>query len=160
MSETILIFQVIFLVLGVIGCFVPFIPGPPLSLIAIILHHFYIATIDTWILISSTILVIVITILDFILPGITTKKYEGTKAGFWGAIIGMLAGFIIPIPGGLLMGIFLGALLGELTTGKDFADCVKPAAGSLLGVLIGTVGKLMISFAIAGYIIFIYIKKV
>lgn len=49
-----------------------------------------------------------ITVLGFILPGIATKRSQGTKYGFWGGIIGLLAGFVTPIPGGAIAGAFLG----------------------------------------------------
>ena len=34
---------VIFLVLGIVGSFIPVIPGPPLAFIAFLLHHFFIS---------------------------------------------------------------------------------------------------------------------
>jgi uncharacterized protein len=145
----------ILLLIGFSGCIVPGLPGPPFSFIAVVVLVAGGAQVEPLWLITFGIAVVVITVLDYVLPGITVQKFDGTKSGFWGATIGLFCGLIFPVPGGFLMGTFLGAFIGECTTGRKPEECLKPALGSLLGVFLGTAGKMLLSAAISIYFIYL-----
>ena len=53
---------------------------------------------------------------------------------------------IILGPIGIIIGPFLGALLGEMSEKKSFQDSIKPAFGSFVGVIAGSVIKFLISY--------------
>lgn len=96
-----------------------------------------------WILLG---VVVAVTVFDYVVPIIGTKKYGGSKRGQWGAtigvIVGMIAGGIIGFgPWGALIGAiagpFLGAYLGELTLKKTKREALRSAWGSFIGFLLG-----------------------
>ena len=84
MDVVLIVLGVVFLILGVIGCIAPIIPGPPvafLSLIALIFHSSADVVPETNMLVWLGFLVIAATVLDYFLPIWGTKKFGGTDAG-------------------------------------------------------------------------------
>lgn len=144
--------------IGFVGSIVPVIPGPPISWAGLLLlkwTHFasdhgtaYEHTL--WILLFFVVLV---TILDYVVPIMGTKKYGGSRRGVWGATIGVVVGLFFG-PLGIVIGPFLGAYIGEITTGKKEKDALRAAWGSFMGFLLGVGMKLMV----CGVILFFYIR--
>lgn len=132
----------IFLIAGLIGCIAPIIPGPPLSYVAIILLQIKDKTsFSLEFLILTALLVIIVTIIDYIIPVLGTKRFGGSKYGVWGSTIGLLIGFLFGPPG-IFLGPFVGALIGELIYGKELEKALKAAIGSFIGFLSGIILKL------------------
>ena len=157
MDLLLLIIGFLLMLVGIAGAILPVIPGTPLSWLGLLLFHLMsVVTFNWWFVGITFIIGIGIYILDYIIPAMGTKKLGGTKAGAWGAIIGLFIGmFFIPIPFGFLMGSFLGALLGELLISKSETKVAfKAAFGSFIGFLASTVLKLMVAFVFLG--LFIY----
>jgi len=155
MLETVLIIAGgICIVIGIIGCFIPVLPGPALSYVGILLlqltprHPF-----STQFLIIYGILTVVVLVIDYVFPVYGTKKLQGTKYGIWGSAIGLIIGILFFLPFGIIVGPLLGAFLGELITGKEIARALKSALGSLIGFLAGTAIKLVLSITMAYYYI-------
>lgn len=137
-------------VVGVLGSFLPVIPGPPLSFVAILLIHFSnqenrFALTSLLVLFAATIL---ITVLDYVIPIWGTKKFGGTKYGIWGSTIGLIIGLFFG-PFGIIFGPFFGALIGELIIGRNSNDALRSAWGSLVGFLFGTGIKLLFTLFVA-----------
>ena len=85
---------VVLLLLGIIGCLVPVLPGPPLSFLGLILLHFTkFANFSSTLLITVAVVTIVVTLLDYIVPVWGTKKFGGSKYGTRGATVGLLSAF-------------------------------------------------------------------
>ena len=76
---------------------------------------------------------------------IGVKKLGGTKGGLIGASIGLVTALIILGPLGLLIGPFIGAIAGEMINKKNLTESLKPAFGSLIGILIGSGIKFCLS---------------
>jgi uncharacterized protein len=126
------------LILGIVGAFLPVLPGPPLSYVGILLIHFSSKhTYTNEFLWTYGIIMVVITIADYVLPSWGTKKFGGTKYGMWGAAIGLLLGLIIYAPIGIFVGPFAGAYLAELINNKEYKDALRSAFGSFLGIVFG-----------------------
>jgi len=154
----ILIILGLFLALiGLIGCIVPFIPGPPLSFFALIILSYA----KNWEPFSATFLIIMAgfallaTVLDYVVPAIGAKRYGASKLGVWGSIIGMLIGFFIFPPWGMLIGAIIGALAGELAGGKKGIKALRAGWGVFVGNIMGIGLKL----AFSGAMLFFYIKE-
>ncbi len=134
------------LLIGLIGAVLP-LPGPPLSLLGILLIHwtktYEFSSNTLWVLI---ILTVVITVLDYLIPALGLKKYGGSKAGMWGSMIGLILGMGLG-PLGIFIGAFAGALLGELLVGKTSAQASKAAWGTFIGFLFGVVLKVALCVA-------------
>ena len=103
------------MVIGIIGSFLPVLPGPLTSWIGLLIFHLTDVVPMNWtFLIITLIIALGIWILDYIIPALGTKRFGGTKAGMIGTSIGLVIGLIAPIPGGIIIGPFFGALIGEL----------------------------------------------
>lgn len=137
-------------VAGLIGSFLPVLPGPPLSYAGLVLLQFTSAHPFSWsFMIFWLIVVIALAVLDNIIPAWTTKRSGGSAYGIWGSIAGMVFGLFFP-PFGIVVGPLAGAFLGELVGGKSSSYALKSAWGSFLGLLAGTLLNL-IATGVMGY---------
>ncbi len=144
----------IFLIVGIIGCILPVIPGQVLSWGSLVFLQFtsdppFTARfIVIWALITAAV-----TALDYFVPIWGTKKLGGSKKGIWGATIGLVIGIFFFPPFGLIVGPFIGAYLGELIAGKDSRTALRSGFGSFVGFVAGTMMKLVISFIMGYYFV-------
>ena len=140
---------------GIIGCIVPVLPGLLLNFLALVgLYFTSYAEIDLTSLIIWLVVVTVISLADFILPAWMTRKFGGTKAGEWGATIGVFAGLFLFPPFGVILGPFFGAILGEMSRKKnDPHQALKSGFGSFLAFIVGTGIKLIVAFWMTGVVI-------
>jgi len=147
------ILGICFLAGGLIGCILPVIPGPPLSYIALLLLQ---ATrfggFSFKFLAITAVIMIVITLVDYLLPVWGAKKWGGSRAGAVGAMIGLLAGLFFP-PMGIIVGPFAGAVFGELIAGRDTNTALRSGFGSFIGFLLGTGMKLTVCIVYTYYFI-------
>ena len=82
--------------------------------------------------------------MDYILPGYFSKVFGGTKAGITGATIGVLIGAFVMGPIGIIMGPFVGAVVGEMIKERRPLDkALVVGFGSLLSFFVGTGIKLI-----------------
>lgn len=147
----------LFLVVGFIGCIIPAIPGPILAFIGLILISIpgAWALIPLWLLIVLGVLAIAATIMDNVLPALSSKKAGAGRPGVWGSVIGMIAGsFFTPI--GTIIGAFVGALLGEMVFNRENKSPFKAA----LGVFKGTMLAILLKLVATGIIGYYYVRGV
>ena len=144
----------VLMIIGFVGCVIPVIPGPPLSFIGLLFLHFskYAEFSFEFLLLFGSIAVIV-TVLDYIVPIWGTKKFGGSKAGMWGAAIGLVIGIFVLPPLGLIVGPFAGAVIGESISGKNAADSFRAGLGSVLGLMMGVGLKLAASLVMTFYFV-------
>ena len=143
---------IILMIIGIIGCILPFLPGPPLNYIGLLLIQ--ITTkyqFQTDFLILWAIITVLVYGLDIVIPVWGTKKFGGSKRGVWGSVIGLVAGFLFFPPFGIIIGPFVGAVIGELSAGKDSAAALKSGFGVFVGFFTGTVLKLIASGMMTWY---------
>ena len=143
---------IIFIISGILGCVLPVIPGPPLSYVGLLLLPFterY--QFSTKFLIIWAIITVLVYALDYVIPAWGTKKFGGSKRGVWGSIIGLIVGLFFFPPLGIIIGPFAGAVIGELSLGKDSGAALKSGFGSFLGFLTGTLLKLITSGMMTWY---------
>lgn len=135
----------ILLVVGLIGAFVPVLPGPPLAWAGLLLSFFSkYNQISIACLIITGAVAIIVTIMDNVFPVLMTKKSGGSKTATTGSTIGLIVGLFLG-PVGIILGPFLGALLGEfIHTHGDMDVSFKSAWGAFLGFLCGTGSKLIV----------------
>jgi len=143
--------------LGIIGAFLPVLPGPLTGWFGLLLLHLTKAVPQDWTFLGVTLgVAILIWILDYFIPAIGTKKFGGTKYGVYGTTIGLIVGLLSPIPFSILIGAFLGALIGELIyDSKDTNRALKASFGAFLGFL----ASVTIKFSIATVYFVLFIIK-
>ena len=98
-------------------------------------------------MIVMALAVVAVTVLDYIIPALGTKKFGGSKYGSWGCLIGTFAGFFILPPWGIILMPFIGAFIGEILYGSVSDQALKAAFGSLLGFLGGVLCKSIVCIA-------------
>lgn len=154
MDQLLIIFAGLLMVLGLIGSFLPVLPGPLTSWFGLLILYL-IPNIDLRIvtLLVTLIIAILIWVLDYIIPAMGTKRFGGTKAGMIGTTIGLIVGTISPIPGGIILGPFVGAFVGERLNKANTKTALRAAFGSLLGFLTSAFIKLMVSIVYLGLFI-------
>ncbi|MFD1603594.1 DUF456 domain-containing protein [Flavobacterium artemisiae] len=125
------------IIVGILGSFIPVLPGLSSSWVGLLLLYLTKAVENNyWVLGITFLLMVVITILDYVIPAKGTKKFGGSSYGVWGTNIGLLVGILAPIPFGFIIGPFVGALIGELLyDSTNHKRAFKAATGSLLGFL-------------------------
>lgn len=141
----------LFMFLGIVGSFLPILPGPLSSWIGLLIFHLTEAVPMNWtLLIITLVIALLIWLLDYIIPALGTKKFGGSKYGMIGTSIGLIVGLIAPIPGGIIIGPFVGAFVGELMNKSDSKTAVKAAFGSFLGFLTSTFIKFIVAVIYLG----------
>lgn len=138
----------ILVVLGIIGSFLPILPGPLTGWAGLLVLHLTKAVPMDWLFLGITLAIaVIIWVLDYFIPAYGTKKFGGSKYGVWGTTIGLFVGFFfIPIPFGILLGAFLGAFIGELLyDSKDTNRAIKASFGAFLGFLASATMKFLVS---------------
>ncbi len=153
MDVFLIIIGFICVLVGVLGSFMPVLPGLPISWAGLLLLHLtsvipmnytYLAV---WLAIAILILV-----LDYVIPALGTKKYGGSSYGVWGTTIGLLVGMFLP-PFGFIIGPFVGAYIGEMIHQKDSKVASRAAWGSFVGFLTSTFLKFIFSVIYIGLFI-------
>lgn len=143
MEIFLLVIAFLFMLIGIIGCIVPGLPGTPISYIGLWIAQATDTVDFSWqFMLIWGIVVIVITLLDYVVPAWGTKRYGGSKWGVWGSTIGVFVGLFFGAAG-VILGPLVGAILGELVSGKQLNDALKAGWGSFIGILFSTVIKLI-----------------
>ncbi|MDG1397982.1 MAG: DUF456 domain-containing protein [Polaribacter sp.] len=147
MDIFLLILGFLLTLLGIVGSFLPILPGPITGWLGLLLLHYTKAIPMNWSFLGITLAIsIIIWILDYIIPAIGTKRFGGSKYGVYGTTIGLIIGLISPIPFGILIGAFFGALVGELYYDRnDTNRAIKASFGAFLGFLASATIKFSIS---------------
>ncbi|KJR42647.1 membrane protein containing DUF456 [Candidatus Magnetoovum chiemensis] len=140
----------IFMLLGIIGCVLPIIPGPPISYAGLILlqmtsrHPFSFKFFVIYGILTASV-----TVLDYIIPLYSVKKFKGSRYALWGSTIGLLLGLFFIPPFGIILLPISGAFLGEMIYSKKYNIAVKSAFASFIGFAASTSLKLVLSCLIA-----------
>ena len=132
----------VLIAIGTIGCFLPVLPGPPIAYVALFLalargdHSLpgVSAFVITGLVVASVL------VLDWIVPALGAKKFNCSRVGMFGCFVGTIVGLFF-LPFGVVLGPFIGALAGEMLSGKPFGLSLKGAFGALLGYAFGVVLK-------------------
>ncbi len=138
-------------IVGIVGCIVPVLPGPVLSYAALLLCYFgcdnsEISTTSLWI---WALVTLVVSLVDYVLPGYLTKLFGGSRSSVTGATIGVFAGFLIFPPIGIILCPFVGAVIGEmLHDSRNLGRALLAGIGSFFAFVAGTGIKLVASICI------------
>jgi uncharacterized protein len=139
------------ILIGILGSLLPILPGPPLSYAGILLLHFSkYAQYSTRFLLLFGGLTVIVAVLDYVIPVWGTKQLGGSKYGTWGAAVGVLAGLFFG-PAGIIIGPFIGAVCGEMLSGRKTNEAFRAGFGSFIGFVAGTLMKIVLSAILAFY---------
>ena len=159
MDIVLIIIAFLFMLLGIVGSFLPILPGPPTSWLGLLIVHLTEAIpMNTSFLVITLVIAILIWVLDYIIPAIGTKHFGGSSYGMIGTSLGLIVGLLAPIPGGIIIGPFFGALIGELINKNDSKIALRAAFGSFIGFLTSTFIKFLVTMIYLGLFIGLLIE--
>ena len=91
-------------------------------------------------------------VLDFIAGFLGARRVAATGRALWGATAGTIVGLFFGLPG-LLLGPFIGALVGEASAGGTIRRSTHVGIATWVGLLFGTLAKIALSFTMLGIFI-------
>jgi len=141
---------------GIIGVFLPLLPGIPFMLIVALIFGFvdHFGHLAIWELLILLALALASLLIDY-LSGVIGARMSGASAkSSLGGIIGLIIGLILFPPFGGIVGLFAGILITELLIHNDNKRAVKAATGGLIGAIVGILTNLFVALAFLGLFIF------
>ncbi len=152
MDIALLIFGILLMILGILGSFLPVLPGPITSWFGLLVLHLSDAVPMNWTFLGITFAIaFVIWLIDYIIPAMGTKRFGGSRYGVIGTMVGLVLGILFFPPFGLIIGPFLGAFVGEMIKdSKDSKKALKAAFGSFIGFITSTFLKFIAAVVFAG----------
>lgn len=160
METLIIVLAILAGVLGIAGSILPGLPGTPISWVGMLLLYVWGSGVNAagnpmslQTLIIWGVVVLIVSVVDYVVPMYFTKLTGGSKYAERGALIGLVAGIILT-PIGMIAGSFLGAFIAEVQWGKkSSSEALLAALGSFLGFILGTGIKTIASVLILWQII-------
>jgi uncharacterized protein YqgC (DUF456 family) len=137
--------------LGLAGLILPGLPGAPLILAGLVLlawaENF--AYIGIWTIVALTLLALLTYGVDFWATMFGTKKFGASKRAVIGALLGVVAGLFLGLPG-VIFAPFIGAVIGELSARKSVPQAARAGIGATIGLVLGAALKIAMAFAMIG----------
>lgn len=142
---------------GLAGTVLPMLPGVPMIFIGLWLAAWIdgYARVGAFTLSLLGVLVVASLIIDFAASALGAQRVGAHPRAIGGAALGSVVGLFFGIPG-LLLGPFIGAVLGELSARKNMQQAARAGVATWLGLLFGTLAKLALAFAMVGVFLFAY----
>jgi uncharacterized protein YqgC (DUF456 family) len=144
--------------IGVIGIILPALPGTVLIFVGLLLA----AWADHFQRVGPVMLTIIGVIgaasyaVDFVAAAAGAQRLGASTRAMAGAALGTLFGLFFGLPG-IVIGPFIGAVIGELTIHRDWKRVGKAGVAAWIGFLIGTAVKVGIAFVMIGLFAAAYI---
>jgi uncharacterized protein YqgC (DUF456 family) len=146
------------LLIGLIGCFVPIIPGHLMIFLAAVAHRVLLgwvlerdSGVEWWTFVILGALLAIGQAFDILSGAVGSKWFGGTKWGAAGAIVGGIVGMFF-MPFGLVLGPLLGAYGFESLFAKQET---RPAMVSGVGSAVGTLANLVVK-VILGFVMVLW----
>jgi len=139
------------IVVGLAGTVLPLLPGTLLVWGGILLG----AWIDDYTRVSVatvviiTVLAVIAWALDFVAGLLGAKRVSASKLALVGAAVGTVVGIFMGLVGVLFMPL-VGAAIGEYWAQKNQLRAAKVALASWIGLMVGMVAKVVLSFVMVG----------
>lgn len=133
-------------VVGMAGAVYPVLPGALAIYAAFFVYGLFFSfePFGFWFWATQTGIVVVLFAADYWLNAWGVKKYGGSRASVWGSTIGLIVGPFV-IPGfGLVLGPFLGAVIGERLAGASGGQALRAGWGAVVGLFGSTIVKIML----------------
>lgn len=144
------------IVIGVLGTFLPALPGMPLifggMLLAAWVGDFQL--VPVWVVVVLGVMSLFALGIDFLASTLGVKKVGASNKAAIGAAIGTVAGLFLGIVG-LIVGPFVGAVIGELIHRKAYdrgnvGEAAKIGAATWIAMAVGAALKLAVAFTMLG----------
>ena len=142
-------------IIGLAGVVLPALPGLPLMFAGMWLAAW--AGGYDQVGVGTVIMLAVLTLLslgvDIVAALLGAKRVGASRLALLGAAIGTVAGLFLGLAG-IIIGPFVGALLGEWLHGRRLGMAARVGVGTWLGIVFAAVLKLTLGFAMLGVFLF------
>jgi uncharacterized protein YqgC (DUF456 family) len=149
--EVLYVIAGIAILVGMLGTFLPAIPGAPLVFAGMLLAAWVgdFAKVGVATVVVLGLLTALAMFADFLASAFGTRVAGASGWAFAGAAIGAIVGlFFAPL--GLIFGPFVGAVLGEALATQRLGQAFKAGIGATLGLLFGAIAKIALAFTMLG----------
>jgi uncharacterized protein YqgC (DUF456 family) len=149
---------ILLVLVGLVGSLVPVLPGPVLVFAGMVLASWAdgFERVGPWVLIVLALLTIAVYVVDFLAGAYGVERAGASRRATVGAVLGTIVGLFFGIPG-LLLGPFIGAVLGELSLRREIVEAGRAGAGAWLGIFLGAVAKMALIFTMLGLFLAAYL---
>jgi len=132
---------------GLVGVVLPAMPGHTLILAGLVVGAAAdgFSRVGVWTLVLIGVIALSCYAVDFVAAALGARHFGASPRAMTGAAIGTLLGFFLGLPG-LIVGPFVGAVIGELTATRDLARAGKVGIAAWIGFAIGTAVKVGLAF--------------
>ena len=136
---------------GIVGIVLPAVPGTILIFAGLLVG----AWADDFMRVGPVMLILIAVIgiatygVDFVATALGAKHLGASKRAMAGAALGTVLGFFLGLPG-IIIGPFLGAIIGELTVHRDWKRVGKAGLAAWIGFVVGTAVKVALAFLMIG----------
>ncbi len=153
-TQLMYVIAIILIIVGLAGTILPALPGLPLMFCGMLLGAWAgdFKEVGVWTIVLLAVLMLISVGVDFMATLMGAKRVGASKKAMLGAALGTFAGLFFGIPG-LLLGPFVGAVIGEMIDGKEWRIATKTGFGTWLGLAIGTALKLALAICMLGIFI-------
>ena len=151
MTIALWVIAVILIGIGVAGIVLPALPGTLLIFAGILLAAWAegFSRVGMWPLIAIGVIGGLTYFVDLVAAALGAKKLGASKRAMIGAGLGTLGGLFLGLPG-IIIGPFVGAVIGELTVERDIRKAGKAGVAAWIGFAIGTAVKVSMAFLMIG----------
>ena len=138
-------------VAGLAGVVLPALPGTPLLLVGLVLAAWAedFAYVGPGMLVVLGLLAALTYVVDFLATAFGARRFGASSRAVVGAALGGLVGLLFGVAG-VLLGPFVGAVLGELSAQRSLGDAGRAGVGATLGLVIGLVLKIALAVSMLG----------
>jgi uncharacterized protein len=151
MTILLYVLGVALVIIGLAGIILPALPGHMLILAGLALaawaEHF--TRVSVWTLAVIAMIAGASYIVDFAGAALGAKRLGASSRAMIGAGLGTMAGLFFGLPG-IIVGPFVGAVIGELTVETDWRRAGKAGVAAWIGFAIGTAVKVAMAFLMIG----------
>ena len=151
MSILLWVVGVALVLVGLAGIILPALPGHILILAGLVLAAWAdgFTRVGAWTLVVIALIAAASYLVDFAGAALGAKKLGASSRAMVGAGLGTVAGLFFGLPG-IILGPFVGAVIGELTVKPDLRQAGKAGVAAWIGFAIGTAVKVGMAFLMIG----------
>lgn len=158
MQVLVLVGVILLMLLGLVGTFLPVLPGTGLIFLGIFLYglydHFQVVTGQFVAAMFGLTLLAMST--DYLAGALGARRVRASRAGILGATVGGIVGLFALGPVGLFLGPFLGAITGEVASGRTAQQAIRVGVATVFGVM----GGMLLKAAVGLTMIVLFVLRV
>jgi uncharacterized protein YqgC (DUF456 family) len=140
---------------GIAGIVLPALPGPPLVWLGLLFAAWAddFQRVGGWMLAFLALLAALTLPIDLFSSVVGAQRVGASRWAIAGAALGTVVGLFFGLPG-IVLGPFVGAVLGELKVRRDWKAAGKVGVGTSIGLLLGIAAKVAVTFVMLGVFVF------